>query len=381
MNTRRFFCLLAALLWGIASAHAGNLDIAGDLTVASNLTAHALSLGGETRTNWPADGGTASVAMDLSTPVLDFSQAGNLFRFTLTNHAAWVFTNHVAGRELTLQLAQDDSGGWTNSWPADLLWPGGLRLTGSTAPNRFDLVRIVDDGEQWFALAQGSDYRIPCVSNCSYALQFDGSQNYMSVPPSSAFYSDSLTIEAWVKVPLSPNCDPVMVIAECGAPDGTLGPFFYVEGRQQYEAVAFVRTTAGDTVAGNWGTPLNDDTWHHVAMTWNGSALRVYTDGVQQSQTWSGTASIVGGTANPFSIGHTEYWSWQYAQMTIDEIRVSSVVRYTSTFTPAHSFAVDSDTVAYWRCNEGDGSTLEDETGNHAGTLQGNPTPTWVEGR
>jgi len=40
---------------------------------------------------------------------------------------------------------------------------------------------------------------------------------------------------------------------------------------------------------------------------------------------------------------------------------------------------VDSDTVAYYKCNEGSGSTLHDETSKHDATLSGSPEPTWEE--
>src|SRR5438552_3865375 len=53
---------------------------------------------------------------DLSMPVLDFKKKGDFFRYTLTNHTEWVFTNHKAGRQIWLQVSQDSTGGWTNTW-------------------------------------------------------------------------------------------------------------------------------------------------------------------------------------------------------------------------------------------------------------------------
>jgi hypothetical protein len=70
-----------------------------------------------------------------------------------------------------------------------------------------------------------------------------------------------------------------------------------------------------------------------------------------------------------------------YGNETLDEIRISNVARYSANFVPATGFLVDPNTVAYWRLNEGTGLTVGDATGQHNGTLQGNPLPAWVLGR
>jgi hypothetical protein len=94
-----------------------------------------------------------------SEPVLGASEAG-LFSIVLTNHAAWDFGSHVAGRTFRLQIAQDAMGGWTNSWPADVLWPGGTPVSGATEANRFSLFAVVDNGTHWLMNGQGSGLTI-----------------------------------------------------------------------------------------------------------------------------------------------------------------------------------------------------------------------------
>jgi hypothetical protein len=64
----------------------------------------------------------------------------------------------------------------------------------------------------------------------------------------------------------------------------------------------------------------------------------------------------------------------------MDEVRVSKVARYTSNFTPASSFTVDSDTLVYLKFDEGGGASYTDQTGNSTPVYVGNP-PEWVEGR
>jgi hypothetical protein len=113
-------------------------------------------------------------------------------------------------------------------------------------------------------------------------------------------------------------------------------------------------------------------------VTYDGTTARRWVDGVQyDSSTGSIAASNPG---HPLLFGRHNYSS-NHGAVTLDEVRISKVARYSTGFTPAHSFTVDSDTVAYWRCNEGNGTTLQDETSTHDATLEGSPVPTWVEGR
>jgi hypothetical protein len=56
---------------------------------------------------------------------------------------------------------------------------------------------------------------------------------------------------------------------------------------------------------------------------------------------------------------------------TIDEVRISNVVRYTTAFTPPTTFpAADANTIGLWRFDEGSGQTTIDSSSraNH-GTL------------
>ena len=48
----------------------------------------------------------------------------------------------------------------------------------------------------------------------------------------------------------------------------------------------------------------------------------------------------------------------------IDEIRVSSVVRYREAFTPKPRFEPDADTLALYHCDEGEGDVVRDASAN-----------------
>jgi hypothetical protein len=118
-----------------------------------------------------------------------------------------------------------------------------------------------------------------------------------------------------------------------------------------------------------------------VAVVYDGATARLYLDGIQSASSTVGGYPLqnsnlpitfaVGNDLNPVTFGNE----------TLDEVRISNVARYTSNFTPATGFLVDTHTVAYWRFSEGTGTITVDETGNYVGTLMGSPLPSWVAGR
>ena len=59
-------------------------------------------------------------------------------------------------------------------------------------------------------------------------------------------------------------------------------------------------------------------------------------------------------------------------------VRLSNVALYTSAFTPEWDYTLHpSTTIAWWKLNEGNGTTVSDSVNNHNGTLVGSPLPGW----
>lgn len=93
-------------------------------------------------------------------------------------------------------------------------------------------------------------------------------------------------------------------------------------------------------------TPPETGRWHHVAMTYDGHRAVVYLDGVEV-----GRSEEAGGLLHPDAplyIGASPDRRGDPVAMfkgLIDEVRVSSVVRYTGTFTPARVFETDENTL------------------------------------
>ena len=340
------FVMLAGSVW------AGDFNVVGNMHVASNLTASVVTLQGGTQ---------------LSQPVLDFSQPGLFYRYILTNDTTWIFTNHVAGRQVWLQVEEDETGGWLNTWPVTLLWPANSHWNGSTKPNRFSVFKILDNGSRWLAQIEGLDY---CTSNCSYGVKFDGSRDYAATESSSVFAPQgSFTIEFWEKGMTS---DGGQFINQYDNWYSYLseGKFTFQLG---FASAGWVTLSVADP---------SDSAWHHMAVCYDGSNATFYLDGAAVTNRAVGADNLrdselpvtwaIGNDFNIYTLGDE----------TLDEVRISSVARYTEDFTPACSYDVDTNTVAYWSCDEGSGTTASDKSGNgHATTLEGEEhLPSWVFG-
>jgi len=105
-----------------------------------------------------------------------------------------------------------------------------------------------------------------------------------------------------------------------------------------------------------WTPTLN--TWYHVALVRNSGTTTLYVDGVARGS-FADTLNYVQGNSNLYiggwwnnSVTATGFNGW------IDEVRVSSIARYTSGFTPTTSeFTNDSNTILLVHCNGTDATT------------------------
>lgn len=124
---------------------------------------------------------------------------------------------------------------------------------------------------------------------------------------------------------------------------------------------------------GDFGSGVADDTWRHLAISWDGSNVRAFIDGTQVDTSAQAAAQGSGGTAVTVGYAGTEFLTGK-----ISKIRISNNARYTSGFTaPTADFTSDANTIALYLLTEGTGNPV-DATGNgHTLTLDGTNPPTW----
>jgi formylglycine-generating enzyme required for sulfatase activity len=211
--------------------------------------------------------------------------------------------------------------------------------------------------------------------------------SHLSFLPSNSYASTALmdpvtvsdsTVEAWVRMPDSfSNVIKPVVLAQHNSSTSSLGFTIIVfsdNGSRTF--IAKVKAATGNCGSNCSQLGGNDQlvagSWYHVALVRDGDALRLYVDGALRDSTtvppnyWP--------AAKTFRIGLGEDPFWPRFTGSVDEVRLSSVVRYSGDFNPARRFAPDADTIALWHLDEASGTVALDASANsHTLTLNGNP--------
>lgn len=195
-------------------------------------------------------------------------------------------------------------------------------------------------------------------SNC--ALRFDGTGDYVEVPDSPTLDGGgrALTVEAWVYYDsVTSNCMTAVRKGTSSSPtydywlhkNYSPGDSLYWGSWTSYTAQAFSAVSPGR--------------WYHYAGTYDpGRALaEMWVDGVLV-----GSSTTYGApTANSDVLRIGIDWDLGCGMLgVIDEVRISSTVRYTATFSPDVVFTADADTLALWHFDAFTGSLAVDASGN-----------------
>jgi hypothetical protein len=194
------------------------------------------------------------------------------------------------------------------------------------------------------------------------SLALDGTGDKLEIPYSSdlTLSTTNWTVEYWIRI-----------TAQAGNYTNTIGMWddTTASGCAFYFSCNMYDTTRAMGVqyfyGGNnsgpvvFGSTLTTGTWQHHAFVKNGNTLTAYKDGVSQ-----GTHDMTGRTISPYDSNYVTLKigglvNGGYLNGYMDEIRISSVARYTSNFTaPTAAFSNDANTVLLIHADGTNGSTL-----------------------
>jgi len=249
-------------------------------------------------------------------------------------------------------------------------------LTGATI-----VAGETNEGEEWTCVAAASDGELETTAEASvtigpacYSLDFDG-DGHIAVPDAHELRlaETDFTVEAWVRRGGIEGAQHTVAYKRgTGFADGW---GLYIDIDESINGhFAWVQSRGDDPSLDATSTQVAG-TWAHVAYTyaWDGNAGEgtgsFWVNGLPAG---SGILPSPSATATaPLNIGRDGGFDAHYLNGNIDDVRISSIVRYDGVFDPgAEPILADGDTVALWRFEEGEGTLAADSSGNgHDGTV------------
>ena len=199
----------------------------------------------------------------------------------------------------------------------------------------------------------------------NYSLDFDGESDYVEVTNESAMIanSDQMTLSGWV-YPRGPNADSYTQF------DGFFGfrnnedADFYLLQLGNYKVECRLKVSGGgEFTIVTAENSIISETWHHLALTYDGSNMILYIDGIEAGST--GAYGQITNEFLPFYIGRL---IWQTTNFDLDG-QVDEVSLWNLALTEQQvqdymyaDLTGEEGLVGYWKLNEGTGSTAYDSS-------------------
>jgi hypothetical protein len=210
------------------------------------------------------------------------------------------------------------------------------------------------------------------------ALLFNGQNNYVYIGDSFNSLVIPFTIEAWVNTAGSTQFKPIFVSDDNPSDTGNVyGIYFQIDSQNKLEITYAAGTGSGSsgrrTKTSNNAIPLNQ--WVHIAavVVSDGSSpvIRLYVNGNEVAGTASGTGGNLAHNSYVAVIGKKTRYSG-YFNGKIDDVRIWNDVRTIDEIKQNMNIELESgdNLVAYWKMNEGQGTSIEDSAGTSDGSLR-----------
>ena len=167
------------------------------------------------------------------------------------------------------------------------------------------------------------------------SIAFDGTGDYLSIPPSSAFdyTSSDFTWECWTYFNTVGGLQTIISDARYIS-GGNLMGFVVRVSNGVVGGLGYSNQLSPFVIVGNQ-TSLSANSWYHLAFTRSGNDYRLFLNGVQEGST------VQSGTAVTYDNDDLTVGAWEGfigsrdLDGYIDDLRVTKgVARYTANFTP-----------------------------------------------
>ena len=201
----------------------------------------------------------------------------------------------------------------------------------------------------------------------SYSLDFDGEGDYVEIIDESAMIAnaDQMTLSGWV-YPRGPNADSWTQF------DGFFGfrnnndADFYLLQLGAYKVEGRLRVSGGgEFTIITAENSIISETWHHLALTYNGSNIILYIDGIEAGSTEA--SGQITNESVPLKIGSLVFDNTNFdLDGQVDEVSLWNLA-LTEQEIQNYMYADltgEEGLLGYWNLNEGSGETANDASGN-----------------
>ncbi|TXH08286.1 MAG: LamG domain-containing protein [Candidatus Moraniibacteriota bacterium] len=240
----------------------------------------------------------------------------------------------------------------------------------------------------------------PAIGKLGQALDFDGSDDYVSIPDASVLDvgdTADLSLSGWFSRD-SFTTDDTLLAKRNGQAAGDTGYVLYLDDTT--DQLIFEVSDGTDEYSLASTTTFTAAGWHHYAITWDQDSAansEIFIDGVANSATDTGTIGNIGDLSNALTLRTgAESDDGNPFDGRLDEVRVYNAVltaekvknlydlgssdKVNSSASQSQGAGLDSGLAGYWKLDEGSGTSAADASGNgRTGTL--NNGVTWTTGR
>ncbi|WKZ30108.1 MAG: LamG domain-containing protein [Candidatus Dojkabacteria bacterium] len=209
------------------------------------------------------------------------------------------------------------------------------------------------------------------------AIKFDGVDDYISTPDHASFtWGNQLTVSAWFK------SGSISEAKSLVAKSGNTSQFeFHLSLETDGRVRCWISTNGTANVPLAFSASINytDNQWHFASCVYNGSNLLVSVDGTRGTAV-SRSGNIFNGT-NSLTVGGDPGWTgnnWFFNGQ-IDNVKVwNTALTWRELMLEYNSGAP----IAYWKLDEGSGTTALDYSGNglHGTLTNMDPATDWLSG-